>query len=143
KIASNAAPLMLLKQVQAVTELALTRAPHDSRLWLLLAASYFGRGGFNEKPSASLRMSYYTGTNSLSVFPKRLLLATQTQALQEPDFQELVRHDIQIAVTRKTEFGPVIAAAYSNASPAGRQFIEKTLEGTDPSILASIRSKAE
>jgi len=143
KIASNAAPAMLLKQAQAVTELAITHAPHDSRLWLLLAASYFWYDGFNDKAAASLKMSYYTGSNTLSVLPKRLLLATQTQALQDADFQELIRHDIQVAVTRRTEFKPAIAAAYNNASSTGRRFIEKTLDAFDPSILASIRSKAE
>ena len=73
--APNADP-MLLERARAVTELALARAPHNSRLWLLLAANSFGFAGFSEKVSASLRMSYYTGSNILSVLPERLLLAT-------------------------------------------------------------------
>jgi len=133
----------LLEQTRAVTELAITYAPHDSRLWLLLAANYFRFDWLNEKASASLRMSYYTGPNTLAVLPKRLLLATQSHALQDTDFQELVRHDIQIAVARKSEFIPAMVAAYNNASASGRQFIEKTLGGLDPSMLVSIRSKAE
>ena len=133
----------LLEQSRAVTEQAITHAPHDSRLWLLLAANYFRSDWLNERASASLRMSYYTGSNTLAVLPERLLLATQNHALEDPDFQELVRHDIQIAATRKAEFSPVIAAAYNNASSSGRQFIEKTLGALDPSMLASIRSKAE
>ena len=63
--------------------------------------------------------------------------------LKMTNFQELVRHDIQIAVTRKAEFSPAIVAAYNNAPSSGRQFIEKTLGELDPSMLASIRSKAE
>jgi hypothetical protein len=133
----------LLEQSRMVTEQAITHAPHDSRLWLLLAANYFRSDWLNERASASLRMSYYTGSNTLAVLPKRLLLATQNHALEDPDFQELVRHDIQIAATRKAEFSPVIAAAYNSASSSGRQFIEKTLGALDPSMLASIRSKAE
>ena len=133
----------LLERARTVTELAIKHAPHDSRLWLLLAVNYFRFDRLNEKASASLKMSYYTGSNTLAVLPARLLLATQSHALQDADFQELVRHDIQIAVTRKAEFSPVIAAAYNNASSPGRQFIEKTLGALDPSMLASIRSKAE
>src|SRR4029077_16741860 len=132
-----------LEQARTVTERAIKTAPHDARLWLLLAINYFKFDSLNEKASASLRMSYYTGSNTLAVLPERLLLATQSHALQDDDFQELVRHDIQIGLTRKVEFSPVIAAAYNKASSSGRQFIEKTLGALDPSMLASIRSKAE
>ena len=52
------------------------------------------------------------------------------------DFQELVRHDIRIAVTHKSELMPALVAAYNNAPPSGRQFIEKTLAELDPSALA-------
>lgn len=137
---ADAAPL---EQARALTELAIRYAPHDSRLWLLLAANYYRFDWLNEKASASLRMSYYTGSNTLSVVPGRLLLATRSHALQDADFQELVRHDIQIAVARKVEFGPAIVAAYDNASSSGRQLIEKTIGELDPSMLTSIRSKAE
>ena len=89
------------EQTRALTEKAIAYAPHDSRLWLLLAANYFRFDWLNEKASASLRMSYYTGSNTISVVPERLLLAIQSRALQDDDFQELVRHDIQIAVARK------------------------------------------
>ena len=133
----------LIEQSRMVIELALTHAPYDSRLWLNLAAAYFRSDWLNEKASSSLRMSYYTGTNSFDVLPKRLFLAVQNHALQDADFQELVRHDIQIAVMRKAKLGSVIAAAYNNAPPPGRQFIEKTLGALDPSMLALIRSKAE
>src|SRR5262249_22994316 len=115
----------------------------DSRLWLILAAEYFRSDWLNEKASGALRMSYYTGSNSLDVLAKRLFLAVQSHALQDADFQELVRHDIQIAVMRKGTFGPAVAAAYKNASPPGRQFIEKTLGALDPGMMALMRSKAE
>jgi hypothetical protein len=142
KNASKADP-MLLEQARAVIELALTRAPHDSRLWLLLAANYFRFDWLNERAAASLRMSYYTGSNTLAVLPVRLLLATQSHALQDDDFRELVRHDIEIAVARKAQFSPAIVAAYNNASSSGRQIFEKALGALDPSMLESIRSGTE
>jgi hypothetical protein len=134
---------MLVAQTRAVTEIAITYAPHDSRLWLLLATTYFGFDWLNERAAASLRMSYYTGSNILAVLPVRLLLATQSHALQDDDFQELVRHDIKIAVARKAQFSPAIVAAYSNASSSGRQIFEKALGALDPSMLESIRSRTE
>jgi hypothetical protein len=142
RTASNADPA-LFEQARTVTERAIKNAPHDSRLWLLFAANYFRPDSPNERASASLRMSYYTGSNTLAVLPERLVLATQSHALRDDDFQELVRHDIQIGLTRKVEFSPVIAAAYNDASSLGRQFIERTLSALDPGMLASIRSKAE
>ena len=139
---SSKADVTLLEQARAVTEIAIRFAPHDSRLWLLLAANYFRLDWLNERASASLRMSFYTGSNTLAVLPERLLLATQSPALQDTDFQELVRHDIQVAVARNAEFSPAIVAAH-NASSSGRQFIEKTLGALDPSLLAVIRSNAK
>jgi hypothetical protein len=67
----------------------------------------------------------------------------QTRALQDSDFQELVRHDIHIAAIRKSELMPAIIAAYNNAPLSGQQFIEKTLGEFDPSMLASIHSGAQ
>ena len=72
----------------------------------------------------------------MAVVPQRLLLAIQSRALQDDEFQELVRHDIRIAVTHKSELMPALVAAYNNAPPSGRQFIEKTLAEFDPSVLA-------
>ena len=46
----------------------------------------------------------------MAVVPERLLLAIQSRALQDDDFQELVRHDIQIAVARKSELMPALIA---------------------------------
>jgi len=131
------------EQTQAVIEQALTRAPHDSRLWLLLAANYFRFDWLNEKAAASLRMSYYTGSNLMTVVPQRLAMAIQSHALQDEDFQELVRHDILITVSNKSELMSALVAAYNNAPLSGRQFIEKTLAEFDPSVLALVRSGGE
>ena len=130
------------EQTRELTEQAITYAPHDSRLWLLLAANYFRFDWLNERAAASLKMSYYTGSNMIAVVPQRLLLAIQSRALQDEEFQELVRHDIRIAVTYKSELMPALVAAYNNAPPSGRQFIEKTLAEFDPSALASSAREA-
>ena len=60
------------EEMRAVTETAIAYAPHDSRLWLLLAANYFRFDWLNEKASAALKMSYYTGSNTTSILPQRL-----------------------------------------------------------------------
>jgi hypothetical protein len=137
---ADAAPIKLTRDL---AEQAIAFAPHDSRLWLLLAATYLRFDWLNDRASSSLRMSYYTGSNTLGIVPGRLLLAVQSQALQDDDFQDLVRHDIRAAVIHKSELMPAIVAAYKSAPPFGRQFIEKALTGLDPNILATIRSEAQ
>jgi len=142
KQASNA-DAASFERINALTEQALRYAPHDSRLWLLFAANYLRSDQLNERAASALRMSFYTGSNSLVVVPERLLLAVQSRALQDDDFQELVRHDIQIIVARKSELMPALVAAYNKAPPLGRQFIEKTLADLDPSMLATIRAEKD
>ena len=140
KSASDTLPF---EQTRALIETAIAYAPHDSRLWLLLAANYFRFDWLNEGASAALKMSYYTGSNTIAVLPQRLLLAMQSRALEDGEFQELVRHDIRIVVTHKPKLIAALAAAYQNAPLSGRQFIEKTLAEFDPSALASIRPDGE
>ena len=79
----------------------------------------------------------------MTVVPQRLMLAVQSRALQDEDFQDLVRHDVRIAVANKSELMSALVAAYNNAPLSGRQFIEKTLAEFDPSALALIRSAGE
>jgi hypothetical protein len=129
-----------MKETRAVTERAIGYAPHDSRLWLLLAASDLQSERFNAV-SAALRMSYYTGPNTTEIVPERLGLALHSHALEDDEFRALVRHDIRVAVMRKAELMPALIVAYANAPPAGKQFVEKSLSELDPSTLAVIRSQ--
>src|ERR1035437_369892 len=137
---TNAVPY---ERARALTELAITYAPHDSRLWLLLAAIDSRFDWLNDRASTALRMSYYTGSNAIKLVLARLLLSVQTRALQDSDFQELVRHAIRISAIHKSELMPAMIAAYNNAPLSGQQFIEKTLAEFDPSMLASIHSGAQ
>ncbi|HVO95343.1 MAG TPA: hypothetical protein VMT22_20975 [Terriglobales bacterium] len=128
-----------ISQTRELAERAVRMAPHDSRTWVLLAASDFRLGKLDEVASA-LRMSYYTGANIVELVPGRLALALQIQAIQDSDFRELVRHDIEVAAVRKSELGSALLAEYKSAPPPGRELIEKTLAELDPALLASIRA---
>ena len=129
-----------MEEMRAVTQRAIGYAPHDSRLWLLLAAIDFRSERFNAV-SAALKMSYYTGSNTIELMPERLGLALQSHGLEDDEFRALVRHDIRVAVMRKAEFMQALIAAYASASSAGKQFVEKSLSELDPSALAVVRSK--
>jgi hypothetical protein len=47
----------LFERTGTLTEQAIAYAPHDSRLWLLLAATYLPFDRLNDGASAALRMS--------------------------------------------------------------------------------------
>jgi hypothetical protein len=126
-----------LERAREVARRAVALAPHDARVWLVLAGVDSRLG---QKYAAPLRMSYYTGANEAELIPLRLRLAVNSQALDEKDFQELARHEIRTIITRKPELKSAILAAYKDASAAGRQLLEQALEENDPALLATLRS---
>lgn len=133
---TNAVPF---QQIQVVVMRALTQAAYDSRLWLLLAGTYFRFDWPDERAIVALKMSYYTGSNTTEVIPKRLFLALQSRALDDDEFQELIRHDIRIALVRKTGLMAALISAYKSAPETGRQFVEKAVSEIEPNALSLIR----
>ena len=134
----NARASKAVRQAREVASQALALAPHDARIWLVLADIDTKFDQRNRKPAAALRMSYYTGSNEPEVIPLRLLLAVNSRALSDEDFQDLVRHDIRLIVSHKPELKPAILAAYQDASPLGRKLVEETLERNDPTLRARL-----
>jgi hypothetical protein len=128
-----------LMAARSATENAVRFAPHDGRLWLLLAAvdNRLGLRG-----QAALTMSYYTAVNDASLMPLRLLIASRSGALSNPDLQFLVSAEIRTIDRELPELKPAIAAAYRDADAAGRQFIEEAIGTFDPDLLASLRAGA-
>ncbi len=140
----NSAPAqssVTIEQARNVAERALADAPHDARIWLALASIDSRFDWLNGKASTDLRMSYYTGANEVELIPLRLLLAVGFSSISDTDFQQLVRHDIRIVVTRKPELKFAVLDAYPHALPAGQRFIEQTLKELDPTLLSTLRSK--
>jgi hypothetical protein len=131
----------VVEQAHNATLWALADAPHDARTWLVLASIDSRFDWLNGKASAALRMSYYTGANEVTLIPLRLLLAVGFSSISDTDFQQLVRHDILIVVTRKPEFKSSLLDAYRYALPAGQNFIEQTLKELDPKLLSTLQSK--
>lgn len=130
------------EQAREVADRALALAPHDARIWLILAGIETSLASAKYKPIEALRMSYYTGANETELIPLRVRLAVNSNALADGDLQQLVLHDIRTIITHKPELTPAILAAYRNASPLGRQFLEDTLREIDPSLLTTLAPKS-
>jgi hypothetical protein len=131
----------LVNEGYKAAERALTFAPHESSAWLVLAGIELRPGWINQGPAAAaLRMSYYTGGNQAELIPLRLHLAIHSDALKDADFQDLVRHDIQLIVSRRADLKDAIVTAYAEATPSAQQFIEDTLKNLDPELLGRLRA---
>jgi hypothetical protein len=128
-----------VEDMRAIADRAARLSPHDSRIWLVLAGLDFRIGGNNPKTAETLKLSYYTGPNQLSLMPLRVLLAVQSDAIADDELQSLVTLDIQRLLAQRPDLKPAIALAYENALPKGREVIEATLERADPNLLTTIR----
>ena len=130
-----------IEQARTIAERALAFAPHDARIWLVLASIDSRFDGLNGKASAALRNSYYTGANETALIPIRLLLSLSLPVISDTDFQQLVRHDLRTIVLRKPEMKFAIVNAYQFALPDGKQFTLDALKELDPNLLSKLLQK--
>jgi hypothetical protein len=140
-IASTAPEALDVARAAAVRAAEL--APHDARAWLLLAAMDARLDFLNHKVAGPLKMSYYTGPNEIALIPLRILIATRSDAITDGDLQVLVGGEIRTIITRKPESKPLILAAYRDALPEGKSFIEAAVADFDPALLAAMRATGQ
>jgi len=136
--AQDADPFTIANQARTVIERALACAPYESSVWLLSARLGFRFNWPNANPVSNLKMSYYTGPNELHLIPLRLL--TATHALTDSELQQLVQRDVRMILTRWPELRPALAAAYEDAEPDAKRFLEGAVTETDPTFLQTMRA---
>ena len=128
-----------IEAARATAERALALSPHDSRVWLLLAALDLQTNAEDGKIAEALRMSYFTGQNELTLLPMRLRLSVRLETMDQ-QLEELFRQDIVAIVKRAPSLKFAISAAYKAALPQHQRLIESFLFESDPELLAAIRS---
>ncbi len=121
---------------------AVRLAPHDSRAWLLLAATALRPGRTTDDIAEPLKMSYYTGADDPALMPLRLRIATRSDAMNEEELRLLVEQDIRAVVLRHARLRSDVIRAYRAASPVGQRFVETSLAKLDPALLAAARGAA-
>jgi hypothetical protein len=129
-----------VRAARAAAEKAAALSPHDARIWLLLASEDYL---LHREASGALKMSYYTGPSDIALMPMRLLVATCSDAINDSELQTLVAEEIRLIVTREQYLKSAIVAAYQNASPSGRRFIERVVGELDSGLMATIRATGE
>ena len=102
-------------RARTVAERAGRLSPHESRIWLLLAALDSGRDRPNPEIANRLKMSYYTGPDQLALSPLRIRVATRSRAIADTDLQALVAQEIRTIIFRHQDQKPALLAAYRDA----------------------------
>lgn len=139
-VLSDNAPLPSSNKIESKSGVALAAAPFDARLWLLLSALNAKLGWKDTKTLSQLKMSYYTSPNDIRLFPLRLAISMQPQAVDDEELRTLLGHEIRIIVARKRELKPLLAIAYRDTSPSGRRFVEEQMAGLDDAFLKELRA---
>jgi hypothetical protein len=125
---------------RAAAERAAALAPHNAMAWLIIASSDSRFDWLNPRVMASLKMSYYTGSNEPALIPWRLRVVAGSDALADDDLQQLIRHEIRTIITHRPELKPAISAAYRDASAAGKRLLESAVSEVDPNLVAPLRA---
>jgi hypothetical protein len=140
--AQHTDPTTIANEARTVIERALRCAPYESSVWLLAARLGFRFNWPNSSPTSTLKMSHYTGPNELYLIPLRLLTATHSDALADSDLQQLVQRDVRMILTRWPKLRPALTAAYKDAEPDAKRFLEGAVAQTDATFLRAMRANA-
>ena len=129
-----------LVQARSSINYALTDAPHQSSVWLLLAGLASRYQLPNVEVKEVVRMSYYTGPSELELMPLRLWIAVHSDAFTDIELRDSISREVRLLFTHQQK--SAIVAAYNAASSMGRQFIEQTIREIDPSAAESLTKQA-
>lgn len=130
----------LLEQARSRIDRAVSNAPTDASVWLLLAGLGLRYHWSRPDPVAALRMSYYTGPNELALMPLRALIAAQLPTL-DADTQQLAGRDLHLLLEHQQK--SAVVQAHKAATPAGKRFIEQATAQDDSSLARSLRRGVE
>ena len=109
-------------------------APHDSRVWLILAGleARLPRQS-NRTAAEALKLSYYTAPNEFELAPLRLSVAARIAGDEE--LQGMTRAEIQRILLKRPDLKPAILAAYKSGIASSQKLFEAILREADPNLL--------
>jgi hypothetical protein len=129
-----------LNQARRSAETAISEAPHNAGVWLLLAGLSARFHWDTPSGNAALKMSYYTGPSEISMIPLRMSLATKSNALSDAEVQQFVQRDLHIILSERPELKPAIIAAYRAASHQGQDDFQRLIRDIDPAFAQTLQT---
>jgi hypothetical protein len=125
----------LLDPARGAAKRAAELVPHDSRVWLLLAALDSLSNRNSGDVSSELKNSYYTGPNERTLRPLRLRVALASDAISDSELQFLVTQELRAIILRDPALKSSIVSAYRHSSVDGRRFVQGAVGDLDPDFL--------
>jgi len=125
--------------VRDAAQNAVRYAPHDARMWLILATAATRNDQPDARLPALLKMSYYTAPNDADLMRLRLLTAVRSEAITDADLQILVAGELRTIIQSRPDLKPAIGEAYRAAQAPGKKFILDALQSLDPALAASLQ----
>ena len=140
KLAKPSGSIGLSESGRDVAVTAAEFAPTDARVWLLLALIEQRLDRLGRHAVGLLKMSYYTAPNDVAIIPTRLLTASRSAAIADPELRDLVGREVQTIVTRRPDLKSALIDAYRQASPEARRLIEAKVAELNRNLAAEIRT---
>jgi len=125
-----------LDQAREQLDWTVRDAPHEAGAWLLLAGLALRYHWPSPDPAEALRMSYYTGPSELPLLPLRLRVASQLAA-RDAELEQLARRDLSVLIAHQQT--AAVLQAYQEATPTGKEFIERAVGYIEPNLVESLR----
>jgi hypothetical protein len=138
--ASGQAPV--LEQATAVATRAVSFAPVNPAVWLMLADVTLRADRRDPNPAESLKLSYYTGPNDDYLIPLRLATTARLDVPVDSELTLLFQRELENILTNRPGLKPAIRSAYQQATPPFRQSIEDTAKRLDSAFAQSLVSGA-
>ncbi|MGV7217075.1 hypothetical protein [Bradyrhizobium sp. UFLA05-112] len=124
------------KSAQGALTAALKISPIRPALWLALGTL---KAEMREPATASLKMSYLTGTVPVDVAFSRLQTVTSTSAASDEEVRLLAQSDIRSALASRARFDAPLIAVYVQASPEGKSLLLRATQTIDPKFNALLK----
>jgi hypothetical protein len=125
-----------LAQALSALDHAVETAPHQSGAWLLLAGLASRHASTGVDPVEALKMSYYTGPSEPDLMLPRLRIAARSPTFSDVVFRDFVNRDVRLLLAHQQN--ATLASVYSTASPAGKHFLELTVDHIDPAAAKTL-----
>lgn len=118
---------------------AVTLAPVNAPVWLLLADLSLRSGWQAPNPIEALKMSYYTAPHADWLAPLRLRVAARANVADDPELERLFQGDLESILTYRPSLRPAFVDAYGQASAEGKHIMESAAEEVDPPFALTLR----
>jgi hypothetical protein len=120
------------EQARARSDRAIRYSPAQGDIWLFLADLALHPDGNKSAAAESLRMSYYTAPNQLTLMSLRARVVAQLSETDD-ELKQFAGRDIHILLANSQK--QAVIEAYNVATSSGREAISDQLKQDDPKLL--------